>query len=154
LEASGVVTQMGRFKRKDTKCAVRRRNDQAQVSPACVRPDGSACDGSLRTHEEKESDVALACQIVELALTDACEHIVVVSGDTDLLPALRRVRALRPYMGRVIVSPYGRLRRNKDLDNAGTATVRLTPGLYQAHQLPDPFVPPDGSAPISRPVGW
>jgi uncharacterized LabA/DUF88 family protein len=95
----------------------------------------------------------MACAIMELGLTGVSEHIVVVSGDTDLLPAIRRVRALRPSIGVMVAFPYGRLRHNKDLANAASSTITLTQALYLAHQFPNPYVTPDGDS-IARPVGW
>lgn len=91
---------------------------------------------------------------MELALTDATEHIVIVSGDTDLLPAIKRVRDLRPLLEVAVAFPHGRLRHNKDLADAASRKLSLTPALYASHQLPDPCLPPDGGPPIAKPVGW
>ena len=156
LEASGVTIHMGRFKKKTAKCGVFREPTLVDDSPvACEKSSGTPCNGKYVTWEEKETDVAMACEIMELALTDATEHIVIVlAGDTDLLPAIRRVRELRPSLEVTVAFPHGRLRHNKDLADAASRKLSLTPALYASHQFPDPYLPPGESPPITKPVGW
>ncbi len=155
LEASSVTVHMGRFKKKTAKCSVfRDRSLKHGPPPICERSAGTLCNGKYATWEEEETDVAMACQIMELALTDATEHIFIVSGDTDLLPAIRRVRELRPALEITVAFPHGRLRHNKDLADAATDKVSLTPALYASHLFPDPYVPPDGEPPIAKPTEW
>lgn len=87
-------------------------------------------------------------------MNGACEHIVVVSGDTDLLPAIRSVRSLAPGLSVIVASPYCRLRHSVDLERAATSSIRLTQALYSAHQFDDPFVPPNGDQPVEKPATW
>jgi len=155
LESSGITVHMGRFKKKTASCAVFRQLARSgSPPPACEKAPGVPCNGKYMTWEEKETDVAMACKIMQLALTDVCEHIVVVSGDADLLPAIRQVRSLLPSLGVTVAFPYGRLRHNKDLANAASSTVSITQALYVANQFPDPYAPPRAGAPIAKPVGW
>lgn len=155
LESSGVTVHMSRFKKKTAKCAVFR---QAALNggppPSCEKAPGVLCNGKYTTWGEKETDVAMACEIMKLGLTGVGDHIVVVSGDTDLLPAVRQVRALRPSLAVMVAFPYGRFRHNKDLANAASSTITLTQALYVAHQFSDPYMTPDTGASIAKPVGW
>ncbi|TAH38286.1 MAG: NYN domain-containing protein [Planctomycetota bacterium] len=50
--------------------------------------------------EEKETDVAIAVAILEGMLDPAVDTIVLVSGDTDLVPALRAGKRLVALSGR------------------------------------------------------
>ena len=44
--------------------------------------------------EEKQTDVAIGVQILEDAYENRCDRFVVVSGDSDLLPAINAVKRL------------------------------------------------------------
>ncbi len=70
LRATGVEVQLHRFKEKEVWC-------KAYVH-----------------HEEKETDVAIAVKLLELCAVDACETVVIVTGDTDLAPAIRTAKVL------------------------------------------------------------
>ena len=48
----------------------------------------------FRTPEEKRTDVNIAVQMVQDAYERACEHFVVVSGDSDLVPAIHAVKGV------------------------------------------------------------
>jgi hypothetical protein len=104
-----------------------------------------------RTHEEKETDVAVACRLLELLQLGQCDTVYVVSGDTDLAPAIKTARALFPAASVCVAFPYDR--HNKALEKLATRTIKLTAHLYQAHQLPDPVVAPNGER-ITKPTKW
>lgn len=44
-------------------------------------------------HEQKEVDVALACEIVSHAFRDSYDVAILVSGDRDFVPAIQHVQA-------------------------------------------------------------
>lgn len=46
------------------------------------------CGYTIYTHEEKESDVRLATTIIEDVFKDACDISIVVSADSDMVPAV------------------------------------------------------------------
>lgn len=50
------------------------------------------CHNIINTYEEKESDVNLATQIVEDAYKDNCDIIIIVSADSDMIPAIELAR--------------------------------------------------------------
>ena len=72
LEATGVRIVLGRFKSRTAWC------------PHCGR--------SHLRHEEKETDVAIASHMISLLARERCESIVLISGDSDLVSAIREVR--------------------------------------------------------------
>jgi len=133
LRATGVVTQLGVFKPKD------------------VRYHSATCDVHLRRHEEKETDVAIAAAAVEAAAACDCSALVLVSGDTDLLPALRTARRIRPQMKLIcLFPPY---RSNQAFRACVDGVFKIAPAQLARHLLPDPLVSPDGRA-IAKPAGW
>ena len=72
----------GRFKRKRFKCGV------------------TACDFSGSRfyigQEEKRTDVAIGIQLVDDAYRDLADRFILVSGDSDLVPAVRMVKLREP----------------------------------------------------------
>ena len=105
LKARGVTPILGKFKEKDRKC----RN----------------CGSSWKDHEEKETDVNIALYLVRDAFEDLFDRAIVVSGDSDLAPALRMVRQKFPAKELRVIAPIGR-QFSMDLVNAagGTAEAR------------------------------
>jgi len=49
------------------------------------------CGNIIHTHEEKETDVRIATQIVADAYQDNCDISLVVSADSDMIPAIELV---------------------------------------------------------------
>ena len=73
LQATGVETVLSQFKRRQVRC------------PYC---------GRVRDRwEEKQTDVGIAVRLMKLAAVGACGRVFVVSGDTDLVPAISEARA-------------------------------------------------------------
>lgn len=50
------------------------------------------CRNIINTYEEKESDVNLASQIVADAYQDNCDIAIIVSADSDMIPAIELAR--------------------------------------------------------------
>ncbi len=106
--------------------------------PKEVRYHSRSCEVLLRRHEEKETDVAIAAMIVE-------------SGDTDLLPAHKTARRLRPTLGiYCLFPPY---RANRAFRAHVDADFKMSPGKLPEHLLKNPVVAADGRA-IAKPAGW
>jgi len=109
------------------------------------------CGGRFRVHEEKETDVAIAVTLLELAITRACETIVLVSGDTDLAPAIRAAKRLATPVRLCSVFPFGR--HNRELESLVDRSFKMSDATYAAHQLPDPLVLPNGKT-LRKPATW
>jgi len=76
---------LGNFKEKSAKC--------------------SKCSYSWRKHEEKESDVNLALQVVQDAYEDKYDCAYIVSADSDMIPAIRMVKAKFPQKEICVIFP-------------------------------------------------
>lgn len=84
-EAHGVAPVMGKFKSKERWC--------------------SRCRRASQGHEEKETDVNIALNLLDGAYRDAYDHALLVSRDSDLMPALRMLRERFPETGLTLVAP-------------------------------------------------
>ena len=108
LAASGVKIVSGHFKSKDLILKIKRgyfeRNRRilkAKHSP----PDApTALEIHYRRHEEKETDVNLALDLLDFAHGDKFHKCLIVSGDSDLMPAIKRVQQF-PQKSLVVLTP-------------------------------------------------
>jgi 6-hydroxy-3-succinoylpyridine 3-monooxygenase len=78
-----IKTVKGVFKKKQLKCGVR----------SCSYSDPTS-GKKFSSYEEKQTDVNIALQIVRDAYEKRYESIVLVSGDSDLVPALALAREI------------------------------------------------------------
>lgn len=109
------------------------------------------CGHTRVSHEEKESDVSLAVQLVEDAAVDAFDQALIVSGDSDMAPAIRSVRRIAPSKRLVAVFPPRR--SSVTLKGAVDATLNIFDKVPERHQLPDKVQAADGTF-FERPHHW
>jgi len=131
LEATGIKPVMGRFKSKFVHC--------------------SACKANVMHHEEKESDVAIGVKVMELLHADRADTLVLVTGDTDVAPAIRTAITLFPTKRICVALPFRR--ENQELANLVSKHFKIRKEAYSRHQLPDPFTLPSGRT-VPKPKGW
>lgn len=88
LSSEGVRVILGKFKAKEKRC-------QAD------------CKKMFISHEEKESDVNVAIHLLSDILQNKCDTAYLVSGDSDMGPAIRQAKRLCPQkrIG-LILPPY------------------------------------------------
>ncbi|HBS28590.1 MAG TPA: hypothetical protein DEB06_03865 [Phycisphaerales bacterium] len=132
---------LGRFKSKTLECRV------------------SSClfGGSrrFRSFEEKETDVNIAVHMLDDAYRAACDIMVLVSADSDLMPAVNLVKTRFPSMriAAYIPGPTERFRNAIEL-RAGCHQARTVPSnLLRNFQLPPRVALPGGAVAI-KPQSW
>ena len=106
---------------------------------------------SITTHEEKETDVALAVKILELFIKNKCNTLVIVSGDTDMLPSVKAALKLFPEKQIVFAFPYKR--KNKEIGKVVPDSFSISKQKYVAHQFP-PAVTLECGKTITKPEKW
>jgi uncharacterized LabA/DUF88 family protein len=135
LKARGVIPVMGRFKEKDRFCRI--------------------CNSHWKAHEEKETDVNLALYLLNEARKDTYDHAFLLSNDSDLVPAVKMLRAEFPQKRVRILTPPGK-KTSKDLVNAagGMKFVRTVKKVdLSKFLLPPSICDADGKT-ITRPVEY
>jgi uncharacterized LabA/DUF88 family protein len=110
-----------------------------------------ACGVTRVTYEEKETDVSIAVALVEDAARAAFDTALLVSGDSDLCPAVRAARRLAPR-GRFI-SVFPPLRRSDPLRVVSDGVYSLGRDKLRRAQLPDKVVTSGGIV-LERPPHW
>jgi uncharacterized LabA/DUF88 family protein len=131
LGSFGVETIEGRFKTKQIKCRW--------------------CKKFFDQPIEKQTDVNIAVNLLKSAVQDKFDKAYIVSGDTDLIPAIRALKELYPQKEIWVVFPFGR--KGKELTSVCDFHIKIKPIHLAACVFPDPLILPDGSV-LSRPNNW
>lgn len=109
-----------------------------------------ACRATWISYEEKETDVSLAVSLVEDGANDVYDTALIVSADSDMCPAVRAAKRLRPTA--TLVAAFPPNRRSFDLKRVCDASFPI--GLAKVRQslLPE-IVQADGQI-YRRPSHW
>lgn len=141
LEHFGVQVILGHHKKKQLKCNV----DDAKCS--LPRPR------RYWTFEEKHTDVNIAVHLTRDAYTSACERMVLVTGDSDLVPAVEAVNALGIPVSLLVPLRDGILGKNAmDLRRFVETSHAIPPILLGDHHLPRVISTP--GCMLTKPVEW
>jgi hypothetical protein len=130
LQATGVQTVLGHFRRRATRCPL--------------------CGGWWQRWEEKKTDVAIATRLLRLAAVGECERLVVVSGDTDIVPAIVEARDVWAADDGVV---FPVRRANAQLRQVASWAANLDVAWYERHQLPERLTAADGRT-VVKPAAW
>jgi uncharacterized LabA/DUF88 family protein len=136
LEAVGVTPVMGRFKIKDRHCKL--------------------CNRDYQGHEEKQTDVNVALYLYRLAARDAFDAALLISNDSDLVPAVRMVRQDFPKKRVIVVAPPIRRQANELIEAVGGKENCRTilPFMLQHHLLDREVKDKNGAVVALRPSEW
>ena len=130
LKTTKVNIELGIFKEKGSKCYL------------CHKP--------LKHFEEKETDVAIAAKMFELFHNEEVDHITLVTGDTDLRPAIKTCKVL--YNKEIsVLFPYKR--SNAAYKNHVANAIKIKGDRYEKHQFVRSITASSGKI-INKPKSW
>lgn len=115
------------------------------------------CRLQYQTPEEKKTDVNIAVSIIDDALVGRADTMVLVSGDSDMEPAVHWVRQNFPAIKITVYVPVlpadAHTRRNDNYLSMKVVCRPLPLDGVQSHQLPVVVTLPDGQT-VERPEAW
>jgi uncharacterized LabA/DUF88 family protein len=112
----GVEYTLGEFKAKSIDCR-------------------ATCRQEFQMNEEKQTDVNIAVKMLELA--DSYDKLILVTADSDQVPAVRLLQKLHPAKQVFVLPPIGR--NSKELVNAaGKKRLTMTEDDLLQSLLPNP----------------
>jgi hypothetical protein len=111
-----------------------------------------SCGAYWRTYEEKETDVNIAAFLVADVATGLATSAILISGDSDLAPAIRRAQALSSATYMVSAFPPGRF--SFELRRLLPDSFVIGRGRIAASLLPSKVVDPATRHVIERPNTW
>ncbi len=121
---------MGHFKSKPQKC--------------------KSCGAEWISHEEKETDVHIAARLVADAYENRFDRALLITADSDLVPALSIVSAAFPAKQLFVIAPPGRFNHARSLNTR----MVITPGRLAKCLLPETAKGSDGTALFQRPRNY
>ncbi|MDD5338082.1 MAG: NYN domain-containing protein [Dehalococcoidales bacterium] len=134
VKSKGVEVVRGEFREKQLYC--------------------SLCKRKYIGHVEKQTDIALSSKLLELLYaTDNthCETFLVITGDSDLTPAIETANILNANVDIRFAFPYNR--KSKHLLKLAPKSFKLRSGHYLANQFGNPVKLLDGTI-IHKPMTW
>ena len=133
LMAAGVKVVFGKFKSRDHECRL--------------------CNGTYSTFEEKQTDVNIAIKLFQSAINNDFDTAIIISGDSDLIPAIEAVKTTFPAKQIGLVVPIGR--RAKELMSVCDFRIKMKEIHLKTSQFPDAIVlDPVKNIVLQRPPSW
>jgi uncharacterized LabA/DUF88 family protein len=130
LEAQSVTCEMGHFKNKDGRC--------------------NSCGATWKRHEEKETDVHMGARLVADAYAQKFDRAILITADSDLLPAIKIVQSAFPEKELFAVAPPKRMAHARGLN----PRLEITPGRLAKCRLPDEGRDKEGVVLFACPAEW
>jgi len=109
------------------------------------------CANIYDLYEEKKTDVNIACHVLMDVFQQRYERIYIVSGDSDLVPAVEAAKSVSPRPRIIIANPPRR--KSEELCRAADASFSIKERSFQLSQLPDELSSGKGTA-LTRPIRW
>lgn len=131
LKSVGVEIVLGNFRIRDFKCK-------------------ADCKKVFRKPLEKETDVNIAVKIFQSAIREEYDKAFILSGDSDLIPAIRGVQEVFPNKEFGILVPVGR--SAELLKQVANFHMKLKEKHLAAAQFPDQLTV--GTKTLTRAPNW
>ncbi len=116
IKARGVTVTPGNFKKSNRHCS----------------RTGNICP----FREEKKTDVAIAVNMVADAVTDVFDRMILITADTDQIPAIETVMTLAPSKIITWAAPPGRMRQAREIGDLIKDRFEISKGLIGTCKLP------------------
>lgn len=131
LESTGVKVKLGQFKAKDRSC--------------------KKCGAKWTGHEEKESDVNFAVELLNRAWRKEFDRAIIVTADTDIVPVLQMVKRDHPLLHLTAAIPEQRYGNALSLRNACHNSLRIKEAHLLNSLFPEDVLDKDGNIVATRP---
>lgn len=131
LETVSVVPVFGKFKRKNRFCR--------------------RCLQDYDTFEEKQTDVNIAIKLFQEFLSDRCDTALILTGDTDLVPAIKAVKETFPKKRVGVIFPINA--RGRELKQVAHFSHKIKEPHLRNSQF-DPIVKLQNGRTAQRPNHW
>lgn len=92
IEASGVITVFGAFHKHSVACPI--------------------CQSIFNRPEEKRTDVNIGVTMLKMAVQNKYDTAILVSGDTDFIPAIEAIKEIYPQKKVGVIFPFNRANRH------------------------------------------
>lgn len=133
LTTTGVIPVLGKFKNKPAHC--------------------NQCGAKWVRHEEKETDVNLALAMLDMAYKDLYDHAFVLTRDSDIAPAIHKVKQNFPNKKITIFAPFN-YRHSTELIQASDYHKTIKLKHISTSLFPSDIYDAGGNLVIKRPLEY
>ena len=154
LKSTGVNINMGTFADKDKIGMIK--DPKGSESVTFFKTAFRARKQKFYTQEEKQTDVAIGVKMYKAACQEGMQKIILISNDTDFVPALREISEDFPKIRLKVYAPFDasyNLPSNVRSIVSEKHHKHLRNDQIRLSQLPHPVVLHDGTT-ISKPSTW
>ncbi|MBI4835302.1 MAG: NYN domain-containing protein [Planctomycetes bacterium] len=109
------------------------------------------CHKSYNTFREKRTDVNIAINLFQTAIDDTWDTALIISGDSDLIPAIASIKKKFPAKRIGVVIPIGR--RAEELKQVADFHMKIKTKHLATCQFDD-VIKVDNSLTLNRPSSW
>jgi len=133
LTMQGVNVIFGKFKIKDKECQL--------------------CHRTYKTYEEKQTDVNISIKLFQYAYDDIFDTAILVTGDSDIVPAIKAVKQSFPAKRIGLVIPIGR--HAEEMKNVCDFYMKMKQKHLMNSQFPDSItIDAAKNITLNRPATW
>jgi len=133
LKMKGVKIVLGKFKLRDKYCRL------------CHKP--------YKTHEEKQTDVNISIKLFQDAHNDTFDTGILITGDSDIIPAIKAIKETFPIKKIGVVIPIGR--RAEEIKNECDFHMKMKEKHLRDSQFPDKIIVDlENNLFLDRPLSW
>jgi uncharacterized LabA/DUF88 family protein len=132
---------LGKFKKKNVKCLIPRCNYSGSKK--------------FQVYEEKRTDVNIGISLIDDVFTNQCEQFIIVSGDSDLVPAMQKIHVINPQKKIIVYVPANNAIRGAatEIRNTADKNKTLPNRLLPLSQFPSSITDTNGNI-IYKPKEW
>jgi uncharacterized LabA/DUF88 family protein len=105
----------------------------------------------VSVYEEKETDVAIACKVLAMAMDNELDVAVIMTGDSDFAPVAKTYQERFPSKRILFALPFARA--TKRLRQLCPESFTISKEAYLKHPLPDRVKLPSGKF-VNIPATW
>ena len=134
LQATNVECHMARFSEQTARC--------------------NNCGSRWKRHEEKETDVHFSLTFLEDAIDEVFDRAIIISADSDHVPAVRCVRKRFPGKQVFAATPPGRHNKAREMLNACHSGTPITAGRLSRCLFPAVVSDAKGIVVATRPAAY
>lgn len=97
-----------------------------------------------KNYEEKQTDVAIAVDVLSDCFMGRVERVILVTADSDQIPMVKRVRSTFPNNIVLLVAPPARLDQARELGSHCSGVTELKEKTLRKFLLPPELLKPNG----------
>lgn len=111
-------------------------------------------DRYCKIREEKQTDVAIATELLSDCYEGVAERMILFTADSDYIPVVKKIRNKFPSKIVFLVSPPGRLSVARELGKICSGRAELSAERIRQHQMPHEIRDVSGQLIALRPAAY